>query len=64
MNCPYCAKEMEGGFFRAGGGIAGIIEWSRKDRFLTKVENLGHGMAPLRYDAFRCANCKAILFRY
>ena len=61
--CPYCGKEMESGFVRANSNGGVVVAWTTKMTQFGLGDTIASGWPPY-IDALRCADCKAILFRY
>ncbi len=65
MNCPVCGKEMEEGDLRAYGGRGVALSWKNEGKSLWRAgESLDWGAFWVSMNAFRCSNCKIVVFNY
>lgn len=64
MKCPYCGKDMKGGFLRASGMYGAGVYWSTAGGWWDKDDMIRTSFRPVRIEAMRCTDCKAVLFRY
>ena len=69
MTCPYCGREMKGGFI-SGDGRSGVYwnEGTGKRSISDKIVGVGritaarHTLTQFRIGAFYCDSCKKMIF--
>lgn len=55
---------MKGGFLRASGMYGAGVYWSTAGGWWDKDDMIRTSFRPVRIEAMRCTDCKAVLFRY
>ncbi len=61
---PVLWKGYEGGFLRASGMYGAGAYWSTEGGWWDKDNMIKSSFRPVRIEALRCTDCKAVLFRY